>query len=189
MRSMLVQTTHADIAPAPKTRNLQEPELWLLVRVGMLVGGLGYWHPACIGIHEKLLDTDGLLPWTLAELERVYRLPADDARGLSREVVRRKDLEARLIGLRAIWDLGVATSPDVYDEVMERREEITYYYVQSSIIEQTWEALLRMYEDDVWQFVIPYQDLCDKWGLEDQLGGDWRRERETLGDYRPKTYD
>jgi hypothetical protein len=184
----VAQAANAGQAAAPTTCNLQEPELWLLVRVGMLVGGLGYWHPACIGIHEKLLDSEGLLPWTLEEMGRLYRLPPDTARAMGLSLTRRKELKDRLTELRVMWDLGVATSPAVHEEVMHRREEITYYFVQPRIIEQTWEALLRVYEDEIWQFVIPYQDLCDQWGIEDQLGADWRAMRATVQDYRPKTY-
>lgn len=173
---------------AARTDTLQEPELWLLVRVGMLVGGLGYWHPACIGIHEKLLDSRGFLQWTLGELGRLYRLPAETAGELSTNVSRRKVLQARLVGLRAMWDRGAAASPDVYEEVMRRREEMACY-VQRPIIEQTWQALLRVYGDEIWQFVVPYQNLCDAWGMEDQLGVEWRRMRETLGEYPTKWYE
>lgn len=176
---------HAEALPAD---TLKEPELWLLVRVGMLVGGLGYWHPACIGIHEKLVDSRGFVQWTLDELNRLYRLPADAAAELGRELVRREELKARLVKLRALWDLGVATSPDVYGEVVRRREEMSCY-VQLPMIEQTWEALLRVHGDDIWQFVVPYQDLCDEWGIEDQLGNTWREARETLQEYKPKLYD
>jgi hypothetical protein len=182
------RVTDEQSAEAPKGSALQESELWLLVRVGMLVGGLGYWHPACIGIHEKLLDNRGFLQWTLDELERLYRLPAEAAREMHSSLVDKKELEARLVALHAIWDLGVATSPDVYEEVMRRREEMTCY-VQRSMIEQTWEALLRVHGDDIWQFVIPYQDLCDEWGAEDQLGVEWRHMRETVGEYPARTYD
>jgi len=175
-------------AEALRTDTLKEPELWLLVRVGMLVGGLGYWHPACIGIHEKLLDSRGFLDWTLDELNRLFRLPADAAGELGRELARREELEARLVELRALWDLGVATNPDVYDEVVRRREEMSCY-VQLPMIEQTWEALLRLHGDDIWQFVVPYQDLCDEWGMEDQLGSTWREARETLQEYVPRRYD
>ncbi len=188
MKPLMDQAAVEDSVEALKAGTLQEPELWLLVRAGMLVGGLGYWHPACIGVHEKLLDSRGLLPWTLDELGRLYRLPAETARGLGTALVRRKELKARLVELRAMWDLGVATSPDVYEEVVRRREEMTCF-VQRSIIEQTWEALLRVYGDEVWRFVIPYQDLCDEWGIEDQLGAAWRDRRATVGEYPPKTYD
>jgi hypothetical protein len=188
VKPMMDQAADEDHAEALATGTLQESELWLLVRVGMLVGGLGYWHPACIGIHERLLDSKGLQQWTLAELGRLYRLPAETARELGGSLVRRKELKARLVELRAIWDLGVATSRDVYEEVMLRREEMTCY-VQRPMIEQTWEALLRVYGDEIWQFVIPYQDLCDEWGMEDQLGVAWRHMRETIGEYPPKTYD
>jgi hypothetical protein len=188
VKSMIDQSAAEDYVETLPTGTLQEPELWLLVRAGMLVGGLGYWHPACIGVHEKLLDSKGLLPWTLDELGRLYRLPAETARGLGMDLLRRKELKARLEEFRTIWDLGVATSRDVYEEVVRRREEMTCF-VQRSIIEQTWEALLRVYGDEIWQFVIPYQDLCDAWGIEDQLGIEWRHRRETLGEYPPKTYD
>ena len=188
MEPVMEQAAGQDRAGALATGNLREPELWLLVRVGMLVGGLGYWHPACIGIHEKLLDSRGLVHWTLDELGRLCRLPDQTARELGINLVRRKQLKARLTELRAIWHLGVATSPDVYEEVMRRRGEMTCF-VDRPMIEQTWEALRRVHGNEIWQFVIPYQDLCDEWGMEDQLGVDWRRMRETVGDYSPKTYD
>lgn len=182
------QAAGQDLAQALSKGNLQEPELWLLVRVGMLIGGLGYWHPACIGIHEKLLDSRGLVHWTLDELGRLYELPDETARELGINLLRQKELKARLMELRAIWDLGVATSADVYEEVVRRREEMTCF-VERRMIEQTWEALLRVYGHEIWQFVIPYQDLCDEWGIEDQLGVSWRQMRETSGDHPPKTYD
>ncbi len=188
MERVMGQAAGQDLAEALETGNLREPELWLLVRVGMLVGGLGYWHPACIGIHEKLLDSRGLVHWTLDELGRLYELPDETARELGINLVRRKELKARLMELRAIWDLGVATSPDVYEEVVRRREEMTCF-VEPRMIEQTWQALLRVYGHEIWQFVIPYQDLCDEWGIEDQLGVAWRQMRETSGDHPPKTYD
>jgi hypothetical protein len=177
-----------DYQAASKTGNLQEPELWLLVRVGMLVGGLGYWHPACIGIHEKLLEREGMLQWTLDEMERLFRLPAGTADEWGANLLSQRELKARLMELRALWDLGVAGSADVYEEVVRRREEIACF-ADRPIIEQTWEALLRVHEDEIWQFVIPYQDLCDEWGIEDQLGITWRQMRETIGEYPAKSYD
>ncbi len=188
MERVMGQAAGQDLAQALSKGNLQEPELWLLVRVGMLIGGLGYWHPACIGIHEKLLDSRGLVHWTLDELGRLYELPDETARELGINLLRQKELKARLMELRAIWDLGVATSADVYEEVVRRREEMTCF-VERRMIEQTWEALLRVYGHEIWQFVIPYQDLCDEWGIEDQLGVSWRQMRETSGDHPPKTYD
>jgi hypothetical protein len=188
VKRVMYQAAVEDHVEALEADILQEPELWLLVRVGMLIGGLGYWHPACIGVHEKLLDGRGLLPWTLDELARLYRLPAETARELGMDLVRRKELKARLVEIHRIWNVGVATCPDVYEEVMRRREEMTCF-VQGSIIEQTWEALLRVYGNEIWQFVIPYQDLCDEWGIADQLGVAWRDRRATIGEYPPKTYD
>lgn len=188
MNTMMIPAADEDHAEAPRTENLKEPELWLLVRAGMLVGGLGYWHPACIGIHERLLDPRGLLQWMLEELGRLYRLPSETFRELCINLARQKELKARLMELRAMWDLGRATSPDVYEEVMRRCEEIACF-VQRPMIEQTWEALLRVHGAQIWQFVIPYQDLCDEWGMEDQLGVSWRQMRETVGEHPEKTYD